>query len=210
MDINTRWPFSQHLLETRLKEEGNLALPLLEIPGYKWWNCENCLGNIGASAERLIEKENVRDSDASMLPYNVTFDCGCLMLLTSMQENQNENVLDHAEIVEGLTVENSGYAAASRITNSEEKISGISHCLSNYRNSEGTIHNTETCYHAQGRKVVCVEMGQPVMEKLMSFISVSETKELNSKKENVKKFRFFVRIVILGSIFLGTRMFSMR
>ena len=48
------------------------------------------------------------------------------------------------------------------------------------------------------------------MEKLMSFISVSETKELNSKKENVKKFRFFVRIVILGSIFLGTRMFSMR
>jgi hypothetical protein len=193
LDRNTCWPFPQHLLETRLKEAGNLALPLLEIPCYRWWNCENCLGDISASADSPTEKGN---------------------------EKQKKNMLDRTEIVEGLSVEKSGDAAGSTayeltckekkyadgevtdaitdirriqctasmelendksgITDSEEKSSGIFHCLSNSINSKRIINMTETCHHDQYQKVVCAEMGKPVMETLMS-------KELSSKKNKCEQ-----------------------
>jgi len=157
LDRNTCWPFPQHLLETRLKEAGNMALPPLEIPDYRWWNCENCLGDISASADSPTEKGN---------------------------EKQKKNMLDRTEIVEGLSAEKSGDAAGSTayeltckekkyadgevtdaitdirriqctasmelendksgITDSEEKSSGIFHCLSNSINSKRIINMTET------------------------------------------------------------------
>ena len=68
-----------------------------------------------------------------------------------------------------------------------EKRSGISHCLSNSRNSEGIIDMIETCTHDQDQKVVCAEMGQPVMETLTPSILVSKTKESSSKQNKCEE-----------------------
>jgi len=155
LDRNTCWPFPQHLLETRLKEAGNMALPPLEIPDYRWWNCENCLRDISISGQSPCAKEYIRVSHTSMQACDGRFDRGGLMsrmhLPTSsvdiqeklkenmlndkvvsvdMQEKLKENMLDdiEVEVVETLTVElKSGDAVGSSAyeTDKEKKDEGV-------------------------------------------------------------------------------------
>lgn len=229
-DRNTSWPFSRHLLEIRLKEAGNLALPPLEIPKFRWWNCKNCLGDVGTPGESSIENEYTKDAHASSLQdYDVNTDHGCLMfgmyLHTSSPDLQEkQNLLDHCtEIVETPAFELKsgdavGYSAHasdkenrdeevvtdimpenriestvpmelekdnSEIADFQEKTSGISHCLSNFRNSKGFINLTEIHQHQQDDKGAGAEMGQGIIETTSSML-VSKTNGLGSKKHKSK------------------------
>ena len=62
---NICWPFPQQLLETRSKEEVNAALPPIEVPQYKWWNCRKCLDDINIS-EILAEKTSTKSLCGSL------------------------------------------------------------------------------------------------------------------------------------------------
>jgi hypothetical protein len=227
IDRKTSWPFPQHLLEIRLKEAGNLALPPLEIPKYRWWNCKNCLGDISTYAESSIENEYMRDAHASLQDYDVNIDHGCLMFgmylhTSSADLQEKQNMLDHStETVETPTFElKSGDAVGSsahatnkekraeevvtdtmsehrrtestvpmelekdnyEIADFQEKESGISHCVSNFRNSEGFINMTKIHHHQQDEKGAGPETGQAIMETTPSMLVNKTNEELGSKQ----------------------------
>eukprot|EP00253_Pinus_taeda_P008189 PITA_08189 len=204
LDRNMCWPFPQQLLETRLKEAGNLALPPLEIPCYRWWNCENCLGDIGASAERPVEKKNEKQKE-NILDYTVGLTvensgdplensghvAGSTAYELTDQEKKDEDMIVTDVITKNgrfqCTVSMEIENEKSGIIDSVEKSTGISCCFSNSRNSEGIINMTETYRHFQDPKLACAEMGQPVMETIMTSILVNKTKELSSKQNKCEE-----------------------
>eukprot|EP01018_Ginkgo_biloba_P001677 Gb_11974 [translate_table: standard] len=114
LDRKTCWPFLQHFLETRLEEECCPTLPPIEIPEYRWWNCQNCLCNNKTPADRSIEKSYVNDLNNSP-DKNYGFHSSASthsvdkfqksMSNAGLHENCKENILDHTELVECLTVE---------------------------------------------------------------------------------------------------------
>lgn len=198
------WPFPQHLLETRIKEAGNLALPPLEIPCYRWWNCANCLGDIGASAERPVEKENEKQKE-NILDHTVGLtvensgdpleNSGHVAGSTAYELTDKEKKDDDRIVTDGITKNGRFQCTVSMemdneisgIIDSVEKSTGISCCLSNSRNSEEMINMTETYRYVQDRKLACAEMGQPVMETIMPFSLVNKTKELSSKQNKCEE-----------------------
>ncbi|GLJ29785.1 hypothetical protein SUGI_0588190 [Cryptomeria japonica] len=124
---NICWPFPQHLLETRSKEEVNAALPSIEVPQYKWWNCRKCLDGINTS-EILVEKTSTKNFCDSSLTCDGNCDPGRqifgIQVATpnaNLQEKCRENTLNDTKMAESATVDLKSNSVLSLSVHENEK-----------------------------------------------------------------------------------------
>jgi uncharacterized protein YoaH (UPF0181 family) len=147
LDINKTWPFPQHLLETRLKEAGNHALPPLEIPKDRCWDCKSCLRDI------------MRDTQVSVQEYNSDIDDGCEILgipfsssSADLQEKQKQNMIDHStEIVETLKFD----------MKSGEAVGSVAYEMDKEEKAEEVFTGIIMTEHGRSETAVPMELGIP-------------------------------------------------